>query len=187
MLSFLVTWNAAAQKNLTDGTKLLFQNIKTTLTNSEKNLLFEKSGFSLSRDKTQFVMGGDAIFMDHPFDVKVLPTDLNGDGKAEIFIIFGNSFTSGETGSNILLFIKDKAEMYQSNFGFSGTAPLIMPAKNLGYPDLLIGGPGFEFPAWRWNGKEYSFYKKITQKNLGKINTIKIEEASKAYMNNIKQ
>jgi hypothetical protein len=35
-----------------------------------------------------------------------------------------------------------------------------MPTKNLGYPDLMIGGPGFEHPVWRWNGKEYNVYKK---------------------------
>ena len=61
-----------------------------------------------------------------------------------------------------------------------------MPTKNMGFPDLLIGGPGFDFPIWRWNGKEYSFYKKITKKNLDKIKTINIVEASKVYMNNIK-
>ena len=25
-----------------------------------------------------------------------------------------------------------------------------------GYPDLSIGGPGFCFPVWRWNGREYA-------------------------------
>ena len=103
LISTLISFNIAAQKNITEGSKLLFHNIKTTLTTSEKNLLFEKSGLGLSRDKKQFVIAGDVVFMDHPFDVNVLPTDLNNDGKEEIFVVFGNSFTSGNTGSNILL------------------------------------------------------------------------------------
>ena len=184
LMSLLISFNLAAQRYLTEGAKLFFQNIKTTLTTSEKNLLFERSGLALSRDKKQFVIAGDIVFIDHPFAVSVLPTDLNNDGKEELFVVFGNSFTSGNTGSNILLFIKDKSGNYQSNFGFSGTAPLILPTRNLGYPDLLIGGPGFEIPIWRWSGKEYLFYKKITKKNLGKVKTLRIEEVSKFYLGN---
>ncbi len=25
-----------------------------------------------------------------------------------------------------------------------------------GWPDISIGGPGFCFPVWRWNGKAYA-------------------------------
>ncbi len=50
----------------------------------------------------------------------------------------------------------------------------------------MIGGPGFEHPIWRWNGKEYDFYKKIKEKDLEKIKTISIEELSKIYSGNIK-
>ncbi len=39
--------------------------------------------------------------------------------------------------------------------------PEFQKTFNLGYPDLLIGGPGFEQPVWRWNGKEYQFYKTV--------------------------
>ena len=187
LISMLLALNSASQKNLTEGAKLLFHNIKTTLTTSEKNQLFEKSGLALSRDNTQFVIAGDVVFMDHPFSANVLPTDLNNDGKEEIFVVFGNIYTSGTTGSNILLFIKDKAGNYQSNFGFSGTAPLIMPTKYLDYPDLVIGGPGEDFPIWRWNGKEYSFYRSITHNNLAKTKLITAGQASKFYVNNIKE
>ncbi|MFN2438114.1 MAG: hypothetical protein ABR503_02870 [Chitinophagaceae bacterium] len=86
------------------------------------------------------------------------------DGKEEIFIVFGNSYTSGQTGSSVVLYIKDKSGNYQPNLGFPGVTPDAMPIKNLGYPDLMIGGPGFEWPIWRWNGKAYNFYKKIKKK-----------------------
>jgi hypothetical protein len=28
-----------------------------------------------------------------------------------------------------------------------------------GWPDVLVGGPGFCFPAERWNGKEYKLHR----------------------------
>jgi hypothetical protein len=31
----------------------------------------------------------------------------------------------------------------------------VLPTKNEGYPELLIGGPGFCFPVWGWDGTAY--------------------------------
>ncbi len=182
-----IVFASYAQKNSAVATKLLFRNIKTTLTAAEKSQVFNKTGFIITKDNKQFAFADDPGSLEFPFDVIVLPADLNNDGKEELFLIFGNSYTSGNTGSNVLLFIKDKLGNYQSNFGFSGTTPYIMPTKNLGFPDLLIGGPGFEFPVWRWNGREYVFNRKITEKNLSKIQTVDAEAASKKYTDSIKQ
>lgn len=182
-----IFFSGYAQKSSATATKLLFRNIKTTLTAAEKSQLFNKTGFTLTKDSKQFAFSDDPGSLEFPFDVTILPADLNNDGKEELFLIFGNSYTSGNTGSNVLLFIKDKQGNYQSNFGFSGTTPLIMPTKNLGFPDLLIGGPGLEFPVWRWNGKEYVFNRKITEKSLSKIQTVNAEDASKIYTAAIKQ
>ncbi|MFT3909848.1 MAG: hypothetical protein QM737_10515 [Ferruginibacter sp.] len=186
LILLFISFDLRAQKNLTEGAKLLFQNTKTKITPTEKNDIYKKSNLCLSNDKKQFAIGGDVASLDHPFNAIVLPTDMNKDGKEEIFIIFGNSYTSGSTGTNVLLFIKDKAGVYQFNFGFSGTTPDIIPIKTPAYPDLLIGGPGIEFPIWRWNGKEYVFSKKITEKQLTKIKTISVATASKDYVNNLK-
>jgi hypothetical protein len=187
ILASLIALHTSAQNNTTGAVKLLFRNVTTTLQIDEQAEIFKKSGFTLSKDKKQFAIAGDEASLIAPFDAEVFPTDMNNDGKEEIFIVFGNSYTSGATGSNVLLFIKDKAGNYQSNFGFSGTMPEIMPSKNAGYPDLLIGGPGFEFPVWRWNGREYVFNRKITDKLLAKTKTISVEMASKTYVSTIKQ
>ena len=58
------------------------------------------------------------------------------------------------------LFIKDAAGKYQTNLGFPGASADPKPEKSKGYPDLVIGGPGFCFPVWRWNGKAYDFHRK---------------------------
>ena len=186
IILLFASFNLQAQKNLTEGAKLLFQNTKTTITPTEKNDIYKKSSLSLSNDKKQFAIAGDAASLDHPFDAIVMPVDMNHDGKEEIFIVFGNSYTSGAIGTNVLLFIKDKAGVYQFNFGFSGATPVIMPTKTPAYPDLLIGGPGVEFPIWRWNGKEYVFSKKIAEKQLAKIKTSSVETASRTYVKNLK-
>lgn len=183
IIFFAVILNVQAQKVLSEGAALLFKNIKSSLPAEDRNSLFKKSGFVLSKDKKQFVIAASEGMMDYPFPAFVFPTDMNKDGKEEIFVIFGNGYTSGQTGSSLLLFIKDKTGNYQTNFGFSGAMPVIMPTKNGGYPDLLIGGPGFEFPVWRWNGKEYVYYRKITDKSLGKLKTSSIEDESRIYCN----
>jgi hypothetical protein len=106
---------------------------------------------------------------------------MNKDGKEEIFVLFGNSFTSGMAGSSIIVFIADKGGMYKINLGFPGMLPDILATANLGYNDLLIGGPGMEFPVWRWNGKEYVFLRSVKDADYDKIKKSSVENTSKRY------
>jgi len=180
----LFYFHGFAQNTITEGAALLFKNVKTKLPVADKNSIYKKINFSLSKDKKQFAAVGEDA--EYPFVAFVYPTDLNKDGKEEIFIVFGNSYTSGHTGSSVVMYIKDKSGSFQPNLGFPGVTPDAMPTKNLGYPDLMIGGPGFEWPVWRWNGKEYNFYKKIKEKDLLKMKAISIEDLSKTYASSIK-
>lgn len=81
--------------------------------------------------------------------------DMNSDGRQEVLVIFGNDCTSGMAGSSAVLLIRDAGGKLQPNLGFPAASADPMKESNLGYPDLLIGGPGFCFPVWQWNGKEY--------------------------------
>ena len=121
----------------------------------------------------------DAESADYPFDAFVYPTDLNKDGIEEIFIAFGNTYTSGNTGSSIVVFIADKKAVYRMNLGFPGTLPDALATSNLGYPDLLIGGPGMEFPVWRWNGKAYDYFKSVKDSDYDKLKKTSVEDLSK--------
>ncbi len=116
----------------------------------------------------------------------VSPTDINKDGSEEIFISFGNGYTSGNTGSSIALFIKNTGGTYTGHLGFPGISRDILTTSNLGYPDILVGGPGFEFPVFRWNGKTYDNYKKVDNKDYEKLKKTNLEEMSKAYQQTIK-
>jgi hypothetical protein len=178
--------NAYAQNNtLNNVAVILFKNVKTKLTASEKNEIVVKLGFILSGDKDQ-PFATDKDSKDYPFTATVYPTDMNKDGKEEIFILFGNTYTSGNTGSSIALFIKDTKGVYTNQLGFPGTTPDILATANLGYPDLLIGGPGMEYPVWRWNGKAYTFSRNVKDADYEKVKKQSLEDISKAYQQTIK-
>ncbi len=139
---------AVAQK----GAALMFAKDTGGLTEPERIEMFKATGLLLSKDGKGFV---DEVCSE-PAGAEVEIRDMNADKVSEVLIIYGNGCLSGMTGSNVLLFIKDAAGKYRANFGFPGATADPLPKKNLGYPDLQIGGPGFCFPVWRWNGKEYA-------------------------------
>ncbi|CAN5218818.1 hypothetical protein BH11BAC6_BH11BAC6_00650 [soil metagenome] len=176
-----------AQGNtLTEVAALLFKNVKTKLTVAEKNHVASKLGFVLSADKDQ-PFASDKDSKDYPFTAVVLPTDMNKDGKEEIFVSFGNTYTSGNTGSSISLFIKNAAGIYIDALGFPGMIPEALATLNSGYPDLLIGGPGMDFPVLKWNGKTYANYKTVKDKDYSALKKTTIEDVSKTYQQTIKE
>jgi hypothetical protein len=183
---FLLQSNLIAQTTqLNNIAAVLFLNVKTKLTVQEKNKIASLSGFVLSGKKDE-PFAQDKESKEYPFMSFVYPTDLNKDGTEEIFIIFGNTYTSGNTGSNVVLYIKSATGNYISHLGFPGTAPDILTTANMGYPDLLIGGPGFEFPVFRWNGKTYDNYRTVKDKDMEKLKRTSLEDLSKTYQQGIK-
>ena len=90
----------------------LFQNVKSKLTVEEKNFIAKKLGFIASGKKDlPFALDKDSN--DFPFGATILPTDMNKDGKEEVFIVYGNSYTSGNAGSGVVLFIKNSSGAYE--------------------------------------------------------------------------
>lgn len=164
---------------------LLFKNVKTTISVTEKNGIATQLAFVVSGNKDlPFALDKDS--KEYPFRAFVFPTDMNKDGKEEIFVFYGNGYTSGNTGSSIVVFIKNAAGAYTAHLGFPGTSPDILTTANLGYADLLVGGPGFEFPVLRWNGKTYNNHRVVKNKDYEKLKKISLEEYSKAYQGTIK-
>ncbi len=181
LLAVLWSINLSAQANQV--ASQLFKNVNASLTDDEKAQIASKLGFVLSGNKDQpFALDKDS--KEYPFGAMVYPSDMNKDGREEIFVVFGNTFTSGHTGSSVMLFIKDGMGAYTPHLGFPGMAPDVLTTMAKGYPDLLIGGPGFEFPVWRWNGKTYSMLKNVTDSEYAKLKKMNIEELSKTYVQN---
>ena len=169
---------------LTDVAAVLFKNVKTKLTAADKNAIAAKMGFVLSGDKDR-PFASDKDSKEYPFGAVVLPTDMNEDGQEEIFISFGNTYTSGMAGSSIALFIKDAKGAYADQLGFPGLAPDALEPIGKGYPDLLIGGPGFEYPVWGWDGKAYVFSRTVKDADYGQLKKKGVEEISKAYQKSL--
>jgi len=141
------------------GVALLFAEGHGGLSSADQLLIFQSVGLVVDSTGTGFV---DDI-CGQPGGAAVSFSDWNGDGKPEVLVIAGNSCTSGMAGSSAVLFIKDSAGTYLPNLGFPASSADPQPSSSLGYPDLLIGGPGFCFPVWRWNGKEYDYLKNEPQ------------------------
>ncbi|HLA54328.1 MAG TPA: hypothetical protein VK618_13525 [Flavitalea sp.] len=167
---------AAAGGKLSAGAAMLFNNVKSSATPAEKNRIFQDINLKLSPDRKSFLSD------EYPVDAFVYPTDMNKDGKEELFVVMGSVALYGNTGQGFVLYIRNNAGQYQQqpDIGGAGLAT-ILTAKNLGYPDILIGGPGFEFPVYRWNGRKYAWHKKMKDGAMNNNNSTDIETYSKAY------
>ena len=137
--------------------------METAKAASEQREIFVALDLKVAADGKSFV---DTV-CEQPAGAQVEFRDMNGDGKDEVLVLYGNSCTAGMTGSSVALFIQDAAGKYQKNLGFPGASADPKPEKSQGYPDLLIGGPGFCFPVWRWNGKAYDVHGQEAQEPGG--------------------
>ena len=154
---------AAAPAAGADGPGLLFASGAGKLTASEQREIFAALGLNVAADGKSLVDSA----CEQPVGVQVEHRDMNGDGKEEVLVIYGNSCMSGMAGASVALFIQDAAGKYQMNLGFPGASADPKAEKSKGYPDLLIGGPGFCFPVWRWNGKAYDLHRQEPQEPGG--------------------
>lgn len=85
-------------------------------------------------------------------------TDLNSDGKPEVWIKEGSTFCYGNTGSAFVLLTREGADwrLLLDEVGM----PLQLDTRHDGWPDIEVGGPGFgQFPVYRWNGHDYTLAK----------------------------
>jgi hypothetical protein len=85
--------------------------------------------------------------------------DLNSDGQPEVFVTVLGSCHAGAAGAELSLLMKSKGR-WKVNLGFPAAGYKLLTARNKGFPDIEIGGPGFCFPVWRWNGSQYAIYKR---------------------------
>jgi hypothetical protein len=161
---------------LSAGAALLFRDVKTAASIAEKNMIFQDLNLKLSPDRKSFVLDEFAVH------TQVFPVDMNKDGQEELFVIQGSSALFGHTGQGFGLYMKDKAGTYRQQPEMGGAGiPIILSVKNLGYPDILIGGPGFEFPVYRWNGRNYAYHRKMKDQSLNSKNSTDIETYSISY------
>ena len=76
--------NADSRVFLSEGAKLLFKDVKTKLTDAQKDHIFTKLQLKLSKDKKTFMID------EYTVSVSVFPTDMNKDGVEEVFVVLGS-------------------------------------------------------------------------------------------------
>jgi len=180
VFGFASFYSFAQDINLDQKANLLFSKSNSQLTSAEKIEIFRLSGFELAANGTQFYHSANPEEANTPFDVIVHPIDINNDGIEEIGIIYGQLNTKKVMDRSTLLFVRDRSGQFTANLGLPG-ALIFININDRVFSDVIISGPGYEFPVYRWNGYAYLKHKTITKNKLGKLNLTYLSQASYAY------
>lgn len=143
-----------------DGWRLLFAPVHDRLPEADQQAIYAMTGLTQAAD------GAELQIADAPEAGPVMMTatlqDLNGDGQAEVFLVGGNLYLSGATGSSVWLYLRNGAGGdWQMNLGFPAAGYTVLPEGNAGFPDLQFGGMGWCEAVWRWDGTAYRYYRDV--------------------------
>ena len=83
-------------------------------------------------------------------------SDLNGDGRPEAVVTEGGAICYGMTGTHFWLMSKQADGSWKLMTNETAMPDFLKTKGAGGWPDIQLGGPGFCFPIWRWNGKAYA-------------------------------
>ena len=82
-------------------------------------------------------------------------SDLNGDGRPEAVVTESGAVCYGITGTHFWLVSKQADGSWKRMFDETAMPDFLSTKGAGGWPDVQLGGPGFCFPIWRWNGRAY--------------------------------
>jgi hypothetical protein len=82
--------------------------------------------------------------------------DINGDGRPDALITEGGAICYGTTGTHFWLLSKQANGSWIRMHDETAMPDFLATKGAGGWPDIQMGGPGFCFPVWRWNGKAYA-------------------------------
>lgn len=118
--------------------------------------IFRAAGFKQTRRGWE--SGCDDPSAGAPYDAGTIEQvkDLNGDGRPEAVVVEGGSYCYGNTGTAFWLLSQQANGGWTLIYSETGIAEFLKTKGVGGWPDISIGGPGFCFPVWRYNGKAYA-------------------------------
>jgi hypothetical protein len=85
--------------------------------------------------------------------------DLNGDGRPEAVVSESSAICYGMTGTHFWLLSKQASGAWKLVFNETAMPDFLASKGAGGWPDIQLGGPGFCFPVWRWNGRDYALHR----------------------------
>ena len=159
---------------LTPMATMLFNNVKTKLSNAEKNDLIQKTGITATDTLAKTKKGKPKTAF------TIYPTDLNNDGTEEIFLCVTTS-PLGIALNNYFFYAKDYSGKYQPLPGKMGQGVKIILNGKSGYPDLINGVPGLAREIWSWDGKAYRLQQTLKISINIQYKTKDIDKASEEY------
>jgi hypothetical protein len=122
---------------------------------AEQRAIFVAAGFVPSGDqwRTKDCMGLEGASYS-PGAIETYK-DLNGDGRPEAIVTEGSAICYGNTGTHFWL-VSQQANGSWKRMVDETAMPEFASTKGTGgWPDIVLGGPGFCFPVLRWNGSEF--------------------------------
>ncbi|MDB5682747.1 MAG: hypothetical protein JWM75_445 [Sphingomonas bacterium] len=85
--------------------------------------------------------------------------DLNGDGRPEAVITEGSSFCFGGDEVGYTIVSKQPDGAWKRITAGAGIVHVLATRGVGGWPDIEIGGQGFCFPVYRWDGRSYEIHR----------------------------
>jgi hypothetical protein len=82
--------------------------------------------------------------------------DLNGDGRPDAVIQDFGTECYGMTEQGFSIVTKDANGAWRRLYNSQGIPDFLTTRGAGGWPDIVVGGPGFCFPVTRWNGQDYA-------------------------------
>lgn len=161
MLACAASGTAQTPQQLSPAAKQLFSDLRDSkdqkitqnpLSVAEMNAIYKLSGWTRVKGSNQFVILKDC----EPSEVSVALLYLNDDQKPEVQLVYGGTCLAGNTGVGFQLFGLDAQGNYRKIFEEVGILDVLKSSTNK-YHDIMLGGPGFEFPVYKWNGKKYMY------------------------------
>lgn len=124
------------------------------LSHADEAAAFKAAGFKLVGGQWQ-ACGDPGTDSYHAGAIDTVQ-DANGDGRAEVVITEGSTFCYGAVETGFVLLSKRTGGDWKNIMSSPGVLTFL-PTKGVGnWRDIEIGGPGFCFPVYRWNGREYA-------------------------------
>jgi hypothetical protein len=122
---------------------------------SEQAVIFRAAGFS--RNGGVWKSGNCKGAESESYEPGKIDTfrDLNGDGRPEAVVTESGAVCYGDAGFHFWLLSKQTSGSWKRLFDETAMPDFLASRGVGGWPDLQLGGPGFCFAVFRWNGSAY--------------------------------
>jgi len=125
------------------------------ISTTEQAAIFKAAGLQQSGGQWRSACEDPGTASYEPAAIKARD-DLNGDGLPEVTITESSGFCYGMNGQNFWLVSKQPDGQWKLMHEGTGS-PIFLNTKGMNdWPDITVGGRGFCFPVFRWNGQEYT-------------------------------